>query len=63
MNQHPQPEPTAVADHLPEDIKLGEAGRNWVDRHRAAEPDREVRKLAADASVTAAIASAYSTDW
>lgn len=44
---------------FPEDIKLDEAARNWVSRHSAADPSRPLRRLAADAAVTAAIAGAY----
>ena len=51
------------ADSFPDDIALSEAGRNWVRRRHAAEPSHEVRRLAADAAVTASIASAYGTDW
>jgi hypothetical protein len=47
---------------MPEDIKLGEAGRNWVARQSAADPQRPVRLLAADAAVTAAITQAYGAD-
>jgi hypothetical protein len=47
---------------MPEDIKLGEAGRNWVARQSAADPQRSVRLLAADAAVTAAITQAYGAD-
>jgi hypothetical protein len=47
---------------LPDDIKLDEAGRNWVARQSAADPQRPLRLLAADAAVTAAIAQAYGAD-
>lgn len=63
MQEHRQPDPNPRPEHLPEDIALGEAGRNWVNRRRASEPHGEVRRLAADAFVTAAIAGAYGTDW
>ena|GEM_PF-5429004 len=53
---------TGAKDQVPDDIKLGEAGRNWVARQSAADPQRPVRLLAADAAVTAAIAQAYGAD-
>lgn len=49
-------------EQLPEDIKLDEASRNWVARQSAADPQRPLRLLAADAAVTAAIAQAYGAD-
>jgi hypothetical protein len=49
-------------EQMPEDIKLDEAGRNWVARQSAADPERPLRLLAADAAVTAAIAQAYGAD-
>jgi hypothetical protein len=53
------PEGPGPAARLPEDIQLDEAGRNWVSRKTAADPARSLRRLAADAAVTAAIGQAY----
>ena len=53
---------TDATELVPDDIKLGEAGRNWVARQSAADPQRPMRLLAADAAVTAAIAQAYGAD-
>jgi hypothetical protein len=60
--QPPETRAPSGADHLPEDIHLGEAGRNWVNRQSAADPQRPLRRLAADAAVTAAIGQAYGAD-
>lgn len=53
---------TGATEEVPADIKLDEAGRNWVARQSAADPQRPMRLLAADAAVTAAIAQAYGAD-
>ncbi|MGH7642339.1 MAG: hypothetical protein ACRENX_04880 [Candidatus Dormibacteria bacterium] len=50
------------SDQYPDDIDLDEAGRNWVSRQSAADPRRPLRRLAADAAVTAAIGDAYGSD-
>jgi hypothetical protein len=41
---------------------LDEAGRNWVSRQSAADPERPLRRLAADAALTAAIGQVYGGD-
>jgi hypothetical protein len=50
------------SQQFPDDIELDEAGRNWVSRQSAADPQRPLRHLAADAAVTAAIGNAYGLD-
>ncbi|MGC2192584.1 MAG: hypothetical protein WA751_09655 [Candidatus Dormiibacterota bacterium] len=50
------------SETFPDDIELDEAGRNWVSRQSAADPQRPLRSLAADAAVTAAIGNAYGSD-
>ncbi len=50
------------SEQFPDDIELNEAGRNWVSRQSAADPQRPLRSLAADAAVTAAIGNAYGSD-
>ena len=63
MNMHkPGARYPGAREQLPEDIQLDDAGRNWVARQSAADPERPLRLLAADAAVTAAIAQAYGTD-
>jgi len=57
-----EPECPGTPAHLPEDIQLDEAGRNWVSRQSAADPERPLRRLAADAALTAAIGQVYGGD-
>lgn len=59
MTQYPEEAAWPQRPKFPEDIKLDEAARNWVSRHSAADPSRPLRRLVADAAVTAAIAGAY----
>ena len=52
MNGYGQePECPGTPAHLPEDIQLDEAGRNWVSRQSAADP-----------ALTAAIGQVYGGD-
>jgi hypothetical protein len=60
--QQQGPRQIGPTEQVPEDIKLGEAGRNWVARQSAVDPQRPIRRLAADAAVSAAIAQAYGAD-
>jgi hypothetical protein len=53
------PFPSAFTDHVPEDIELDEAGRNWVHLHGPGRVERSLRQVAADAAVTCAIGHAY----
>ncbi len=63
MTTQPQgPDQSDAPDQFPDDIKLDEAGRNWVNRQSAADPQRPLRSLAADAAVMAAIGQAYGAD-
>lgn len=56
------PKRAGSPDQLPDDIELDEASRNWVTRQSEVDPQRPLRRLAADAAVTAAIGQAYGAD-
>jgi len=60
--QAPGTDQSEGSQQFPDDIELDEAGRNWVSRQSAADPQRPLRHLAADAAVTAAIGNAYGSD-
>ncbi len=55
----PAARPDPGPDPVPDDVHLGESARNRLGRLRAAEPERPIRELAADAAVTAAIDATY----
>jgi len=60
--ESPATDTLGSSEPFPDDIELDEAGRNWVSRQSAADPQRPLRRLAADAAVMAAIGDAYGSD-
>ncbi len=59
MTHYPEEPDWTKRSGMPEDIELSEAGRNWVSRRCAREPQRPIRQMAADAAVMSAIGQVF----